>query len=277
MIGASRCPSPASSRIGAMRGAPNARPGRTCARHGDGWSHVRHIEEGRRIAMSQALQPCRCRARTDVRAPIAARRRCRPRRLSALGGRLRPVFGGVSAIGRRRAVRRGQRAARHAGAGGGRRHRAGAAALPAEQADHRDRSLGRDAGARADARASQRTARERRRRCSRWTPRRWRSRTPRSTSRWRCSSPPSCRTRAGCWPRCAGWCGRAGSCCSSTISPPSAGRAGGSSGRWRRPRARSAGIPDFALAALLGPEDRARAEISPVPPFGLFTLAQLPN
>lgn len=35
--------------------------------------------------------------------------------------------------------------------------------------------------------------------------------------------------------------------------------------------------PDFAPAALLTPEDRARAETSPVPPFGLFTLAHLPN
>lgn len=35
--------------------------------------------------------------------------------------------------------------------------------------------------------------------------------------------------------------------------------------------------PDFALAALLGPDDRARAEIAPVPPLGLFTLARLPN
>jgi phosphatidylethanolamine/phosphatidyl-N-methylethanolamine N-methyltransferase len=35
--------------------------------------------------------------------------------------------------------------------------------------------------------------------------------------------------------------------------------------------------PDFAPAALFEPEDRARAAISPVPPFGLFTLAHLPN
>jgi len=35
--------------------------------------------------------------------------------------------------------------------------------------------------------------------------------------------------------------------------------------------------PDFAPAALFEPEDHARAEISPVPPFGLFTLAHLPN
>ena len=35
--------------------------------------------------------------------------------------------------------------------------------------------------------------------------------------------------------------------------------------------------PDFAPAALFAPEDRARAETSPVPPFGLFTLAHLPN
>jgi phosphatidylethanolamine/phosphatidyl-N-methylethanolamine N-methyltransferase len=35
--------------------------------------------------------------------------------------------------------------------------------------------------------------------------------------------------------------------------------------------------PDFAPAALFEPEDHVRAEISPVPPFGLFTLAHLPN
>jgi len=35
--------------------------------------------------------------------------------------------------------------------------------------------------------------------------------------------------------------------------------------------------PDFAPAALFEPEDQARAEISPVPPFGLFTLAHLSN
>jgi phosphatidylethanolamine/phosphatidyl-N-methylethanolamine N-methyltransferase len=35
--------------------------------------------------------------------------------------------------------------------------------------------------------------------------------------------------------------------------------------------------PDFAPAALFEPEDHARAAISPVPPFGLFTLAHLPN
>lgn len=35
--------------------------------------------------------------------------------------------------------------------------------------------------------------------------------------------------------------------------------------------------PDFALAALLGPDDRVRAKIVPVPPLGLFTLARLEN
>ncbi len=35
--------------------------------------------------------------------------------------------------------------------------------------------------------------------------------------------------------------------------------------------------PDFALGALIGPADRARAEIAPVPPFGLFTLVRLEN
>ena len=35
--------------------------------------------------------------------------------------------------------------------------------------------------------------------------------------------------------------------------------------------------PDFAVDALLTPEDRARAAFSPVPPFGLFTLARLVN
>lgn len=35
--------------------------------------------------------------------------------------------------------------------------------------------------------------------------------------------------------------------------------------------------PDFAIDALLSPEDRARAELAPVPPLGLFTLTRLPN
>lgn len=35
--------------------------------------------------------------------------------------------------------------------------------------------------------------------------------------------------------------------------------------------------PDFAFDALLPTEDRARATVRPVPPFGLFTLVQLPN
>jgi phosphatidylethanolamine/phosphatidyl-N-methylethanolamine N-methyltransferase len=35
--------------------------------------------------------------------------------------------------------------------------------------------------------------------------------------------------------------------------------------------------PDFAIDALLSPEEQARAELAPVPPFGLFTLARLPN
>jgi len=35
--------------------------------------------------------------------------------------------------------------------------------------------------------------------------------------------------------------------------------------------------PDFAVEALFAPEDRARAVLSSVPPFGLFTLAHMPN
>jgi phosphatidylethanolamine/phosphatidyl-N-methylethanolamine N-methyltransferase len=35
--------------------------------------------------------------------------------------------------------------------------------------------------------------------------------------------------------------------------------------------------PDFAMAALFEPAERARATLRPVPPFGLFTLAHLPN
>jgi phosphatidylethanolamine/phosphatidyl-N-methylethanolamine N-methyltransferase len=35
--------------------------------------------------------------------------------------------------------------------------------------------------------------------------------------------------------------------------------------------------PDFAVGALLGPEDRRQAEAVPVPPFGIFTLVRLAN
>jgi len=35
--------------------------------------------------------------------------------------------------------------------------------------------------------------------------------------------------------------------------------------------------PDFAVDALFNPEERARARFTPVPPFGLFTLAQFGN
>ncbi len=35
--------------------------------------------------------------------------------------------------------------------------------------------------------------------------------------------------------------------------------------------------PDFATGALFAPEDRVQATLRPVPPFGLFTLAHLPN
>ncbi|HJS87322.1 MAG TPA: class I SAM-dependent methyltransferase [Acetobacteraceae bacterium] len=35
--------------------------------------------------------------------------------------------------------------------------------------------------------------------------------------------------------------------------------------------------PDFAVEDLLGPDDRARASLSPVPPAGLFTLVHLAN
>ena len=96
-----------------------------------------------------------------------------------------------------------------------------------------------------------------------------------STSRRRCSWPPWCRIRAGCSGKCAGSCGRAESSSSSTTSRPPAGRAGGSNGRWRRPVARSVGIPDFGIDALLAPEDRGRAVSRAAPPAGLFTLVQL--
>ena len=44
------------------------------------------------------------------------------------------------------------------------------------------------------------------------------------------------------------------------------------------PASRSLGWhPDFAVEALFAPEDRAGATLSPVPPFGLFTLAHMPN
>ena len=35
--------------------------------------------------------------------------------------------------------------------------------------------------------------------------------------------------------------------------------------------------PDFATDALFAPEDRVLMRTAPVPPFGIFTLAQLPN
>ena len=35
--------------------------------------------------------------------------------------------------------------------------------------------------------------------------------------------------------------------------------------------------PDFAMHSLFSPEDRRTAEVSSVPPFGLFTLVRLPN
>jgi phosphatidylethanolamine/phosphatidyl-N-methylethanolamine N-methyltransferase len=35
--------------------------------------------------------------------------------------------------------------------------------------------------------------------------------------------------------------------------------------------------PDFAVDALFSPEERARAQFTPVPPFGLFTLARFGN
>ena len=44
------------------------------------------------------------------------------------------------------------------------------------------------------------------------------------------------------------------------------------------PASRSLGWhPDFAADSLFGPEDRARMEARPVPPFGIFTLVHLPN
>ncbi len=35
--------------------------------------------------------------------------------------------------------------------------------------------------------------------------------------------------------------------------------------------------PDFKIETLLAPEDLARATVTPVPPFGIFTLVHLPN
>lgn len=35
--------------------------------------------------------------------------------------------------------------------------------------------------------------------------------------------------------------------------------------------------PDFAIEALLGPDERRQARIEPMPPLGLFTLIELPN
>jgi len=35
--------------------------------------------------------------------------------------------------------------------------------------------------------------------------------------------------------------------------------------------------PDFAFDALFSPDERSRTHFAPVPPFGLFTLARLPN
>ncbi|MBN9519188.1 MAG: phosphatidylethanolamine N-methyltransferase [Rhodospirillales bacterium 69-11] len=35
--------------------------------------------------------------------------------------------------------------------------------------------------------------------------------------------------------------------------------------------------PDFSMEAIFAPEDMARAEGEPVPPFGIFTLVRLPN
>ena len=35
--------------------------------------------------------------------------------------------------------------------------------------------------------------------------------------------------------------------------------------------------PDFAVEALFGPEDRAEVSLTPMRPFGLFTLARLPH
>ena len=44
------------------------------------------------------------------------------------------------------------------------------------------------------------------------------------------------------------------------------------------PASRSLGWhPDFAIGELLGPEERARVSMTPVPPLGLFALVQLPN
>ena len=187
------------------------------------------------------------------------------------------VFGGVSSAGtRRRAValvnRLPGREVLEVGVGTG-------LALPHYRADKRITGIDLSAEMLAQARkraaglASSPTSR----RCGRWMPRRPTSPTPRSISRWRCSSPRWCRIRARCWPKCAGWCGPAATSCSSTTSPPRRGRAGGSSARWRRRRARSAGIPTSPWRRCSRRRTCAHVSITPVPPFGIFTLVRLPN
>ena len=102
------------------------------------------------------------------------------------------VFGGVSAMGRRRAVAEVNRlpGARvlEVGVGTG----SGVAALRGEQADHRDRPVGGDARACPHARRV-RAALATSRRCWKWTPRRRASPTAPSISRSRCSWRRSCR------------------------------------------------------------------------------------
>ena len=157
-------------------------------------------------------------------------------------------------LGRRRAVALVNRLPGSDVLGGRRRHRPRPAALPTRTggspaSTSRPRCWRRPASAWPTARSPTST------RCARWTPRRPTSRTPRSTSRWRCSWPRWCRIRARCWRRCGGWCGRAATSCSSAISPPRTGRCWWIE-RGLAPASRALGWhPDFAAEALFAPED----------------------
>ena len=172
--------------------------------------------------------------------------------------------------------RAGQPAAGPRRAGGGRRHRPRAAALRAGQAHHRHRPVGRDAGAgRAAASPTARLA-QRRRRCARWTPRRPTSPMPRSTSRWRCSSPRWCRIRAQLLAEMRRVVRPGGNILFVNHFAAEKGPRGGSSAPLA-PASRALGWhPDFAMEALFAPRGPARSRRDPpVPPFGIFTLVRV--
>ena len=113
-------------------------------------------------------------------------------------------------------------------------------------------------------------------RCTRWTPRRPISRTPRSTSPWRCSWPRWCRTRAHCWPRCGGWCGPGGNILFVSHFRRREGAALVDRA-WpgTRRRAPSAGIPTSPRRRCSRPRTWSRISAASVPPFGIFTLVRL--